>query len=196
MKSKKCTIQFFLSTFLEYFLFFFPCSLCKTFERCFRINSDMYSVSLIKKFLVDTISPPEETTTKLLITHPNHESTNYKSLESTIEYDDMPTFHGWYDLAFYTIEEICWLHEQTCFRKDTLIKFFESFIGGKEISKNWSSFPWTHCNFMSLLFEHFFECPHLGSFSRPISTFKYYESSWKRMAVTDIWSHRVLSFSI
>ncbi len=144
---------------------------------------------LIKKLLVNTISPPEESGTKLLITHTNHESTNDECLEATIENHNMSSLHSRNNFSLYSIEKICRLHEETGFWKNAFVEFFEILIGSEEVSKDWSCFPGTHGDFMSFFFEHFFECLYLGSFPRAISTLEYDEGSWKCMTVTNIWTH-------
>jgi hypothetical protein len=82
-------------------------------------------MSSIEEFLVESISPPEESDTELIFAHPDHESTDDECLDATIEDHDMSSFHRRNNLSFYTIEQICSLHEESCFWKDSLIELLE-----------------------------------------------------------------------
>jgi hypothetical protein len=79
----------------------------------------------IKEFFVDRISPPEESDTELIVTHADHESTDDECLDATIEDHDMSSLHRWDNFSFYTIEEICGLHEESCLREYSFIEFLE-----------------------------------------------------------------------
>jgi hypothetical protein len=82
-------------------------------------------MSSIKELLIKSISPPEESDTELIITHTDHKSTNNECLNATIEDHDMSSLHRWDHLSFYTIEEICSLHEESCFWQDPLIELLK-----------------------------------------------------------------------
>lgn len=82
------------------------CSLCQTGEGSIRVYGDMYRVSLIEEFFVDAISPPEETSPELILSHTDHESAYDECMESSVEYDDVSSLHRWDDLSLDTIEEI------------------------------------------------------------------------------------------
>ena len=189
MKCKKCPFSF-LFLFWILFVFFFDFSLLDAFDGLFLLDGDMYSDSSIKKFSVDTISPPKESHSQLSIRHAYHESTHDECMYTTIHDDNVILFERWDDLSFYSVQEICRLKKEARFRKNPVTYFFERLVCCHKLSKYWSRLPRRNSDRMSTFFQESFKLFYLCCFSRPVSTLKYDESTWKCMAVTDIWTHR------
>lgn len=111
VESQECSICFRLFSFFYELLSFLIGSFHKARKRSLCIDRYIDSMSSIKKLLIESISPPEESDTKLILTHANHESTDDKCFDTTIEDYDMSSFHRGDNLSFYTVEEICSLHK-------------------------------------------------------------------------------------
>ena len=101
----------------------------------------------------------------------------------------MSTFHRWDNFSLDAIQEISWLHKETCLREDTFVEFFERFICLEELPEYRGCLPWAYGNRMSLSFEHFFEGFDLSSLTWSISSFEYDESTRESMTVANIWTH-------
>jgi hypothetical protein len=82
-------------------------------------------MSSVEELFIESISPPEESDTELIITHADHESSDDERLYTTIEDHDMSSLHRWDHFSFYSIEEICGLHEESCFWQYPLIELFQ-----------------------------------------------------------------------
>ena len=106
VECKKCTFSF-LFLFWVLFVFFFCFSFLDSVDGLFLFDRDMYSDGSIKKFSVDTISPPKKSYSKLCIRHPYHQTADYKRMYSTIHDDNMILFESRNNFSFYAVEEVC-----------------------------------------------------------------------------------------
>ena len=104
---------------------FLECSLLESLERFLESDREFYRDRFIEKLFIYSTSPPEESLLHLIDTHPNHNATYNKCFHATVHENNMILLECGDNLAFYSIEEICRLEEETGLRKNSLINFLE-----------------------------------------------------------------------